>query len=166
MFVENHWLSYKNLIRGGGRRTPFRAALRQSLYAHCLIPAIVIAIHILPAHPAPGQQLSVSTRSAFVQESSASVAAVGSDLLSVQAPARNLWTFNAVADYEPAWHTPVFYVTSFVIDEHRPTDRARLSASPCTHMVFTSRNRLLGNHQGEGRQSLYGELQRRNAAVL
>lgn len=55
--------------------------------------------------------------SPFVKKSVPAIVQIGPRLQSVEAPATNLWTFNAVQDYEPEWHTPVFYVTSFVIDE-------------------------------------------------
>ena len=117
MFVEKHWHVYRTLGWDRGQPTFVRVAIRKSLYVHCLIIAIALAILVLSTREAQCQQIPTSTGSAFVRQSSASVAAIGTDILSVQAPARNLWTFNAVADYESDWHTPVFYITSFVIDE-------------------------------------------------
>lgn len=32
----------------------------------------------------------------------------------------NLWTFNAIDSYDPAWHAEVFYITSFVIGGNPP----------------------------------------------
>lgn len=63
---------------------------------------------------------SVSAQSKFVESSIVREQTISPRLKIVRNASTNLWTFNALDSYDPAWHSEVFYITSFVIGGNPP----------------------------------------------
>lgn len=63
---------------------------------------------------------SASHASKFVETSTVQEERVSPRLDMVRNASTNLWTFNALDSYDPAWHSEVFYITSFVIGGNPP----------------------------------------------
>jgi outer membrane protein assembly factor BamB len=63
---------------------------------------------------------SVPPPSKFVESSTVREETISPRLEMVRNVSTNLWTFNALDSYDPAWHSEVFYITSFVIGGNPP----------------------------------------------
>jgi len=80
--------------------------------------AVVAGLICASGHPGVAQNAppaSKFTHSGIVREEKLS-----SRLEMVRNASTNLWTFNALDSYDPAWHSEVFYITSFVIAGNPP----------------------------------------------
>jgi streptogramin lyase len=85
---------------------------------------------ILSVLPAGKSQVAASP---FVQIRTDTPEALAPNLERVPNASTNLWTFNALASYDPAWHAEVFYLTSFTIGGIPPSTGQLIELDPRTN---------------------------------
>lgn len=85
-----------------------------------MLPFILAVAGLLLPLDGPADGQTVVPPSKFVESGTVREKMISPRLKMVPNASTNLWTFNALDSYDPAWHSEVFYITSFVIGGKPP----------------------------------------------